>query len=197
MSNQIQRRQRDAVAKGSLADIAQRAGQSIAQSFIDVDAIVMVDTSGSMYASDVRPNDHSYTRFKAACDELERLQRDLPGKIAVIAFSDHAEFCPSGFPRMIGAGTAMDAALRFVKVTDGCDIRIVLIGDGEPNAPDETLRIAQTFESKISTIYIGPENGQGREFLRQLAEATGGRATRTATDQMGDLSVNVKNLLTA
>lgn len=203
--NQIQKQSTNAIAPGSLSDIARKSGLTLAEAFMSCDAVVIVDTSGSMAIKDavdgdVDRKDHpsgqtNTSRYNAACWELTKLQADLPGKVAVIAFSDHAEFCPSGVPRNIGAGTAMHKALDFIKVADGTGIKLILISDGQPDDPQRTLDIARTFTSKIDTIFIGRGGDSGAEFLRRLAEATGGVSTTQATAQLNQLGSTVRLLL--
>jgi Mg-chelatase subunit ChlD len=164
------------LVKGSLSALSQRDNLSLAESFLNVDAVLIVDMSGSMSAEDA-PGGKS--RYEAAEAELIRLQEANPGKIAVIAFSGTVEFCPSGIPPRLGGGTNMAQALRFVKPTDGL-ARIILISDGCPDDPEKTLAVARTFEGKIDTVYIGPRgkpliySHNGQEFLQKLAQQSGG-----------------------
>lgn len=170
------------IVKGSLADVMERDGVALAESFLSVDAILIVDTSGSMEARDA-PGGR--TRHDAAADELCALQAQLPGKIAVISFSNTAVFCPSGVPVRLSNTTDMANALRFVKPADGLGIKFVLISDGQPDSERETLDVARTFESKIDTVYIGPEIDHGaRRFLAKLADATGGQFAESAKPAM-------------
>lgn len=212
MTNSNIDRYRTPVATGSLADIARATNQTLAESFLSCEAVIVVDVSGSMTIADV-PNegqaaapheDDKYNwggipgglkRYDVACAELTKLQADIPGKVAVIAFSDHPEFCPGGYPRYIGGGTDMAQALTFIKIADNCGLRIILISDGAPNDPETTLRIASTFTSRIDTIYIGPANGSGADFLRQLAAASGGVATVNNVQGIKQLSGTVKLLM--
>lgn len=165
----------NSIVKGSLTDLALKQNTSIAEAFLNCDMVVIVDTSGSMAAQDA-PGDRS--RYKAACDELKRLQESYPGKIAVISFSSFPVFCPNGEPQNLGASTDMVEALKFIKPADDTGTQIVLVSDGDPDSPDKTLKIARTFKTKIDTLFCGPESGygsSGRDFLRQLSEATGGK----------------------
>lgn len=162
---------------GSIGAIAARDGQSLAQSFMAADVIVMVDTSASMAERDVA-GEVTRTRYQAACDELTKLQAQHPGRVAVISFSSDAVFCPGGIPKNLARGTSVAAALRYVQPADGCGMTIVLISDGEPQDEDEALAVARTFTDPIQTIFIG--GGPGRTFLDKLARLTGGTsATRT------------------
>lgn len=163
----------NAIVAGSMQAISVASGKSLAESFMQCDAIVIVDTSGSMGSHDSRGGK---TRYEVASEELRQLQNHLPGKIAVVAFSSDTQFCPSGIPTNFGGGTDLLKALRFVKVADVPDMKFILISDGEPDdEPDNCLTFARGFINKISTIYVGPERETGgRDFLEKLARVTGG-----------------------
>ena len=158
-----------ALIKGSLSDTAN--GRTLAESFLSADAILIVDMSGSMACEDAPGG---IARWDAAEAELTRLQKENPGKLAVIAFSSTVEFCPTGIPPHLGGGTDMAAALRFVKPADGTGVKFILISDGEPDDKMDVLNVAYSFESKIDTVYIGPEGGDGAAFLSKLAKQSGG-----------------------
>lgn len=173
-----------ALVPGSLQAIAKQHNQSIAETFLGADAIILVDVSGSMSGSP----------FDQACGELHKLQADLPGKVAVIGFSDAPEFAPSGRPRFSSGGTDLARALAFVHVADGCDVRFIVISDGYPNDPEAALREARKFESRIDCVFIGPEGDSGAEFLRKLAAASGGQYSK---NQVGEVAERAKQLLLA
>lgn len=180
-----------AIVPGSIADLAQQNNISIAESFMSADLIVIVDVSGSMNTSDARGRQR---RYEVACQELNRLQREQPGKIAVVAFSDRAEFAPAGIPPYIGAGTNLAGALRFVQVADGL-VKFVVISDGQSDNDEEALAVARQFKSKIHTIYVGPEDdlAGGRRFLEKLAAVSGGQFT--TSDRAHELAAKVERLL--
>jgi len=182
------------ITYGSLGYMEQQ-GKSIAESFLSVDAIVMIDTSGSMAVTDCQNNQMRHT---VACDELRALQRRIPGKIAVIEWSSSHAFCAGGVPGPpVGWTTDMAAVLRFIKIADGTDIKLILISDGQPDSEDATLDVARTFKSKINTIYIGPEGGGGADFLRRLASLTGGASDTKSAREIVNLSQSITRLLTA
>lgn len=181
-----------ALVPGSLSALSQRDNCTLAESFLNVDAILIVDMSGSMGAHDA-PGGKS--RYEAAEQELRNLQEKFPGKIAVVAFSHIAEFCPTGIPRRIGETTNLAGALRFVKAADGAGMRFVVISDGQPDSESEALEVAQTLESKIDVVYIGPKFGSGRDFLERLAQVSGG--TYSKSKAPGLLAENVTLLLEA
>lgn len=182
------------MVQGSLSAVTKKKGESLAAGFLNVKAFVMVDVSASMGANDAG---NGKSRYDAACEQLERLQKENPGEIAVGCFSSRAEFCPGGIPVMIGSMTDMVAALRLMKMADACGIRLILISDGEPNDESSTLREASKFTSKIDTIFVGPEGDPGREFLRKLSAATGGISITNQTEQLGKLSDNITRLIAA
>lgn len=181
------------VVRGSLADIMQTEGKSLAESFLSCDAILIVDTSGSMGAKDAPGG---LSRHEAAQKELERLQASLPGKLAVVSFSNEVQFCPTGIPVRFNGGTDMAKALRFIKPADNCGIRFFMITDGQPDSEREVLEVAKMFQSRIDCVYIGPEDGgywDGRKFLEKLAELTGGQHVKS--EQIGMLANSVERLL--
>ena len=182
----------NAITTGSLAAISRGKNLTLAESFLSVDALLVVDMSGSMGAHDAPGG---LSRYEAAERELKQLQTSMPGKIAVVAFSSSVQFCPGGIPPRLGGGTDMAAALRFVQAADGV-AQIVLISDGLPDSEHQTLAVAGEFEHKIDTVYIGPESGwdaHGRNFLERLAAATGGKSMKSAAP--GLLKEQVESLL--
>jgi hypothetical protein len=183
-----------ALTPGSLQDIAQQQNKSIAQTFMSVDAIVCVDTSLSMMNKDTQDG---RSRYDHACEQLIRLQRQLPGKVGVISWSSRKTFNPGGIPDSPYGSTDLVGLLQFIKPADGCGIKLIVISDGEPDYPQGALDVARTFKTPIETIYIGPEGGPGRDFLRRLAEATGGQAVSQSVRDIQNLSQTVKGLLAA
>lgn len=179
--------------RGSLAAVAAEAHTSLAETFIGAECVVLVDTSGSMSASDSAAG---RTRYDQACLELESLQAAVPGKIAVISFSDKSLFCPSGKPYFLQGGTDLAGALQFGRVADVPGIRFIVISDGEPDDRDAALQMARRYTNRIDVIYVGPESRpHGRKFLEQLANASGGRMV--TADRGAGLALEAKRLLTA
>lgn len=179
------------IISGSLRSIAQQNNQSIAETFLSCDVVIIVDTSGSMGANDSRAGK---SRYNVACEELRDLQNNLPGKIAVIAFSDDVQFCPSGIPEFFQGGTNLTKALKFVKVADVPDMRFILISDGQPDDEQSALDEAKKFKNRIDVIYVGPEDRpSGRQFLERLSKATGG--VSVTADKAQELAASVTRLL--
>lgn len=90
------------IVPGSISALAQSSGKSIAELFTRAEVVAIVDTSGSMSNQDSRGGK---SRYEVACEELAYLQKNRPGKVAVISFSDSAQFCPGGVPFYEGGGT--------------------------------------------------------------------------------------------
>jgi Mg-chelatase subunit ChlD len=175
---------------GSIAAVAQRDSTSIAEAFLGAEIIAIVDVSGSMRARDSRGG---RSRYEVACDELAKLQEANPGQIAVVAFSDTAQFAPAGVPAFLGGGTGLAAALRFVAVADGT-VRFVVISDGQPDCEEEALRVAKSLTSPLDCVYVGPESERsGADFLRRLAQAHGGRYA--VASKAAELASTVETLM--
>ncbi len=183
-----------AIVPGSLSAIAKRDGQSLAESFLSADVVIIVDVSGSMTSEDSRGGQ---SRYDVALEELAQLQARMPGKLAVLAFSDDCIFVPGGQPPLLGGGTNLAGALRFAKVADVDmpGMRFVIISDGQPDDEHEALAIAKTYDNRIDTIFVGPENDWhgGRAFLQRLAAASGGQ--HIAADRVQELAEKTERLL--
>ena len=172
------------IVVGSLSAIAAKNNISLAESFMACDALILLDLSGSMEASDTPSGD---TRASVATEHLIRLQKDHPGKIGLICFADYPLFCPAGIPQDCGSSTRLDKALEYVLPADDCGMKIIVISDGSPNDPEKCLKVAKEFKNKIDVIFVGSERDydQGRKFLEQLAAITGGKSVKS--DSPGEL----------
>jgi len=167
-----------AIVQGSLSAVATSGHISLAESFINADHIVLVDVSGSMTEHDSRDGQ---SRYDVACQELRKLQGELPGSIAIVAFASKPQFCPSGVPMMdaaTGFGTDLAQGLRFIAPADGL-VDVWVISDGEPNSEQEAFTIARRMTSRINAVYVGPRNGDGRDFLLKLCRLRGGQSAES------------------
>lgn len=182
-----------AIVPGSLAQVAKSDNKSLAEAFINANVIALVDVSGSMQDCDSRGGQ---TRYAVACAELAQLQNANRGQIAIIAFSSHTVFVPTGVPPMLGGGTDLAGALRFARVADTGTVRFVVISDGQPDREDEALSEATRYRGRIDVIYVGPEDRPaGRDFLARLAAARAGVCV--TADRAAELSGSVQRLLAA
>jgi Mg-chelatase subunit ChlD len=183
----------NSIITGSLGAIAKQSGKSIAETFMSCDVIILTDSSGSMSSEDSRGGQ---SRYNVACEELKNLQNSLPGKLAVLSFSDDVQFCPSGIPIFFGGGTDMAKALKFARVADIEGVQFIIITDGWPDSQEETLQVARTYKSRISTIFVGPETDlQAIEFLKKLSALSGGQ--HITADRAKELHAATAKLLSA
>jgi len=156
--------------------------------------IVIVDVSASMDMNDC-PN--SQRRFQVACEQLFQLQRDLAGQVCVVSFSDYAKFRPSGIPSDPSGCTNLAGALKFVHPANGTDIRLIVISDGQPDNEQAALAEAATFTNKLDCVYVGPENGPGRDFLKRLAVASGGVFADQTVAHLPELAATIQKMIAA
>lgn len=188
--------QQQAIIVGSLASVAKANNQSLAESFISADCVVLVDTSSSMSCADFDiENRKSKSRYDRACDELSKLQSNLPGKIAVISFASEAVFCPAGIPQPPHGTTDLAGALRFAKVADVGGMRFIVISDGEPDNEREALDMVAQYSGRVDVIYVGPQGGPGESFLKRLAKSKGGQSITAANAK--ELAAAAQFLLTS
>lgn len=173
---------------GSVAAVAAAQGKAVAEAFMSVEVIALVDTSGSM---EVRDTDAS--RYEVACRELALLQAAHPGKVAIISFATGCQFCPSGVPVMDGGSTNLTAALRFARTSDLPGVRFVVISDGQPDNEDTALAEARQFRGRIDVVYVGPEGGYGSGFMQRLAAIGRGQSVTAAHAQK--LAPTIERLL--
>lgn len=181
----------EALIKGSIAQLARDNNKALAEMWINVDAVILVDVSGSMDCCDARDGK---SRYAIAQEELARLQGALPGKLAIIAFAHDTLFIPSGTLPKVGSTTNLGGALKFARVADGIpDMRFIVISDGEPDDERAALEEARLYRNRIDTIYVGPEAGGGQEFLKRLAKIKGGQ--NLVKPQLTELASSVAGLL--
>jgi len=133
------------------------------------------------------------SRYDVACEELKKLQADMPGKLALLSFSSDVQFCPAGIPTDFGEMTALAKALKFARQADINNMRFIVISDGEPDSEGEAIFEAKKFKNRIDTIFVGPDGGDGQDFLRRLAKASGGQNMTSA--QVKELAANIQTLL--
>lgn len=162
------------VVPGSMLDQARKKGIPLANTWMNCKIVLICDVSGSMSAEDGRDG---LRRFDVLVQQVRAIQEENPGGVAIVSFSSNVAWQPNGNPEFFKGGTNMLKALQYVKSIDGTPIRITLLSDGEPDFGSEqkVINFARAFVTKIDTIYIGPEDKpRGRDFLQQLAAATGG-----------------------
>ena len=183
--------QNTALIRGSLSDVSRREGMSLAESFVGVDVVILLDVSGSMVMEDSRDG---RSRYDVALEELAQLQANMPGKIAVIGFSNYPEFAPNGKPAFQGGNTDLAKALQFARMADIVGMRFIVVSDGQPDNEREALDVAATYQGRIDCVYVGPEHDRfGQDFLNKLAHAHGGQ--KVTADRVQQLAAKIETLL--
>lgn len=177
--------------RGSIEETRKQKGLSFAAAFLTVEAIIICDVSVSMSTNDVAGEGGPTSRHAEANRQLQRLQARFPGKLAVVAFSDNAEFRPDGTLPPVRSSTNLLGALQFVSAAAGCGIKFIVVSDGEPSDVEETLRYAKTLHTKIDAIHVGSSQS-GKEFMQRLAAASGGKAIDESVLELG---ANITKLL--
>jgi hypothetical protein len=177
--------------KGSIAESQRRKGLSFSEAFVTVDSIILVDVSGSMSTNDVNAEDGIQSRFHEANRQLKKLQAKMPGKLAVVEFSDDAVFCPDGQLTGVKGGTDLLGALRFVSPAAGTGIKFVIVSDGLPDDEFSTLTYATQMREKLNCIHVGSDR-RGKEFMERLASVSGGQALESEVQLLSD---NIQKLL--
>jgi len=191
--------------KGSLAD--QAGGlvanpQKVAAALRDAELMTVIDCSGSMSAEDAGPNEDQQ-RHEAAQECLDILQEKFPGKIAVGAFNglSHGLVHTGILPDPAGNTPMYDAMDFFYPKAITTKMKFVLISDGEPDAGQgpKCISLARRYQYPIYAIYVGPPSNSlgGQEFLRRLAEASGGKFDHITLDNIKLLTDKIAGYLMA
>jgi len=166
--------QKNQIVKGSVLHVAKSSGQKLAEALSSAEIIVLFDSSMSMSARDRNVEGYAKSRYERACDELVNVQSNAPGKVAIVSFSNSAEWCLGGIPKFLNESTDLAGAFRFVRGVDAPGRKFLVISDGEPNDKNAALEIASTFQGEINCIYVGPNGGSGQDFLNSLSGLHGG-----------------------
>src|SRR3990172_742389 len=167
------------ILPGSVLDAAQKEGRTVAAQIIKVEAVVLGDNSGSMEEEDILYKGEKITREQKLMIELAEIYAKHPGLVLLVEFSNTAEIRPTGTFSGQHGGTCLAPALELIKGLDGTGVQFIVISDGLAGDEGAALKIARGFKTQIDTVYVGPESGsdarEGRNFLRSLATASGGR----------------------
>lgn len=166
----------DAIVTGSFAEMQRTTGAGLAKSWLKVEAVILVDVSSSMETADAGDGDRE-PRVNVARREVSKLQKRMPGKLALVNFNHDASWSPEGRIEAPGGSTNVAGALEYVAdlLGPGAEgIKIVVVSDGEPDDAEGALVEASKLAAKgavINTVYCGPDRGAGKGFLNRLAAA--------------------------
>jgi len=166
----------DMIVSGSMAEMQRTAGYGLAKAWLKVEAVILVDVSSSMETADAGDGDREQ-RVAVARREVAKLQKRMPGKLAIVNFNHDASWSPEGRIENPGGSTNVAGALEYVAdlLGPGAEgIKIVVVSDGEPDSAEAALEEAGKLAAKgavINTVYCGPDRGMGKGFLERLASA--------------------------
>ena len=143
-----------------------------------VDFMLLLDTSGSMDGMPLK-------EAKKACNALVNEIIDFSvHRLGIVAFETQSNLVyPLGNDRQLmnanierisaGGGTNMRSAFLVAEkeLSGGTNAKvIIMVSDGEPFDPDETMRKVSSLRNKgVRIITIGVGNRVNKAFLKQLA----------------------------
>lgn len=146
---------------------------------------LLVDVSASM-SSDVEPGCSKHAA-------VQSLVNSITGRVRIMAFNYAAIELPNKQIPQPSGGTALSPALRHIKA-NGCT-EAVVITDGEINEWDQELTLEEAKGIKLKVFYVGA--GERPDFLRRLAEQSGGFCTKEDLKNIKQLTNKVTLLLEA
>lgn len=146
---------------------------------------LLLDTSSSMSLM-VGPTANSPSRI----DELRKVATGFPNTRQFHFGSHCRELTPGeSIPNPAG-GTNMYHAFNVLK-NHGVQ-HVIVVSDGDPDDEIAALEAAQGL--KVDCCYVGPDPAP--EFLRTLAQRTGGKYNRSSLTMVRELSSTIRGLLT-
>ncbi len=130
------------------------------------DKVLLLDFSGSMGCH------HENKRlYKHLIDAVGRYENEYP----MIAFRCTSNMIASLEMERPGGSTNLTGALQLALEEGGPSTEYIVVGDGLPDYPEQSLVYAKNNKMKISTIFIG-NHPRGLRFMERLATETGGKS---------------------
>lgn len=160
----------NSIIRGSVLDVA--IDGDTASALANVRRVLVCDTSASMEVKDISGNKSRYSIEK---DTVETFQRNYPGQLGIVAFSNVPELCLDGALPSPSGTTSMLRAIEFVLPLMEAGIPTTLISDGEPDSGTEDMIIgiaSRLDDGVLSTIYIGEAGSIGERFMKRLSAAS-------------------------
>jgi Mg-chelatase subunit ChlD len=174
----------NSLQKGSLDALVKERNQR---------SLLLVDVSGSMRDCTLSGE----RKIDALRKVVTTLRETHPVPVAAFGLA----YDPNGAVGMVDTipepqgMTPMHEAFNFGK-REGAT-HLVLVTDGLPDSKPHALDAAKRFGGVIDTFYIGDPNGEGADFCRQIAEATGGSSNVTDLGKPKQLATKIAGLLPA
>lgn len=155
------------------------------------EAILLLDVSGSMRWP-MRNGKMKIDGLRQAVKEITSEHSD----VKMVAFGGDGD----GAIRFVNAvpdpngSTPLTQAIDFCK--DNKAGHLVVVSDGMPDNPNSALEAAARFGGRIDIIFVGNPGEAGEDFLRRLAEATGGTSFTGDLSKPKELGKGIAGLLT-
>lgn len=138
-----------------------------------VNPVLLIDVSGSMGLG-MRNGKRRIDGLRDTVKEIQSSHRDT--RMIAFGMSDF-DASSVGFVGTVpepSGGTPLHTAIAFARKNEIG--RAVVISDGIPDSRTHAMEEARSFGGRIDVVFVGNPGEPGEEFLRQLAEATGGTA---------------------
>lgn len=137
---------------------------------------LLLDVSGSMDSKMA----NGKSREVGLQETVKEITKERPVKMIAFGGRDGGAYLVTAIPSS-GGGTPLHLAIDLAKQKE-CG-RCVVISDGCPDSVSAAMEAAKKFGGRIDVVFVGNPGEYGEEFLKQLAESTGG------TEFHGDLGV--------
>lgn len=160
----------------------------------DQNIVLLLDVSGSMdescYDKDGRV---SGKKIKGLRDTVNGIQTERTIPMVAFPFPYHGDGKYVTEIPNPGGGTPLHEAIDFAKSEKVG--RAIVISDGEPDDRQRALQSAKDFGGRIDVVFVGKPGSSGEEFLKMLAEATGGESFTGDLSDPKQLTSKVMGLL--
>lgn len=85
--------------------------------------------------------------------------------------------------------TELHSAFRYIAKAN--PLKLLLVSDGLPDDPDASIDAGKALKISIDVLYIGTPGDEGEQFMKQLAEVTGGKFMTVDTMEINDFQKNL------
>ena len=145
--------------------------------------MLLIDTSGSMSGNPIRLLQKAVTEIQSA------------GPVPMIAFGGpfDAQVRFVDIVPPADGGTPLHMAIPFAKEYGAT--RLVVISDGLPDLPAQSIEEAKNFGGRIDVVFVGHAHDGGATLLETLAKMTGGQRLQGNLAETKALAATVIGLL--
>lgn len=151
------------------------------ESLVEIKPMLLLDISGSM-------SQHVCENRKI--DILRNAVKDIKNA-RMFVFSDDCRETAGYIPEP-ESSTDLVNAFGIIRLEINKDTNLLLVSDGIPDEPEESIRAAKSLGIPVNVMYIGRKGDRGEEFMWQLAKATGGKEI-TADTGFANFALELKS----